>query len=297
MLHSNGKVPSFSNTAKQTQSKVRFIKTLKGEKIKGEPIVFSSNRKSPLSIFSSIPFNKQQQFVFTFRDSLKEHGKRRHTSSSSRQLSTILDGPEPLNLFEMMGLDRPTEGRDISFQHLLNGQYAGSANSAALNNNSATFLNQNQLGSRPNATNKRKPPLLTQHSVIDYSSADCASLSCQKQHQTSVLNQILVSNCNSISSNHFNHQSFHQSIHAHQQSANNTHVAASRCVSLEQTQKSTDQPDAFMYEQLSNEYYKSKIQPVAYDANLLDDPELIAGKHSTLLVFPSFVVSTLMKCH
>lgn len=261
--------------------------------------MFSSNRKSPLSIFSSIPFNKQQQFVFTFRDSLKEHGKRRHTSSSSRQLSTILDGPEPLNLFEMMGLDRPTEGRDISFQHLLNG--SANANSAVLNNNSTTFLNQNQLISRTasNTANKRKPPLLTQHSVIDYSSADCASLSCQKQHQTNVLNQILSSNCNSISSNHqhssFNHQSFHHSIHTHQQPANNMHVAASRCVSLEQTQKSTDQQDCFMYlnEQLSNEYYyKSKIQPVAYDANLLDDPQLIAGKHSTLLVFPSFVVST-----
>ena len=85
----NGKIPSFSSTAKQTQSKVRFIKSLKGEKIKGEPIVFSSkDKKSPLSIFSSIPFTKQQQFVFNFRDSLKEHGKRRH--ASSRHVSLMI---------------------------------------------------------------------------------------------------------------------------------------------------------------------------------------------------------------
>lgn len=273
---------------------MRFIKSLKGEKIKGEPIVFSSNKKSPLSIFSSIPFNKQQQFVFNFRDSLKEHGKRRHTSSSNRQLSTILDGPEPLNFFDVMGLDRPVDGRGISFQHLLN----GSSNSGSLltNNNTTTFLNQNQYGitrTTSHLTNKKKP-LLTQHSVIDYSSAECVALNCQTKpqfQQTNVLNNILN---NSISNQHASFH--HSSLHSHHQ-PNNTHTVASRCQSLEQ-QTQNQQRDCFVDltstgEQLNNnELLKAKMQ-ITYNANLLDDPELIAGKHSTLLVFPSFVVSLL----
>lgn len=298
--NANGKIPSFSHTAKQTQSKVRFIKSLKNEKIKGEPIVFSS-KKSPLSIFSSIPFNsKQQQFVFNnFRDSLKgEQGKRRHTSSSSRQLSTILDGPEPLNIFEIMGLEKPADGRDLSFQHLLNG--SSNVNNLT-NNNSATFLNQNQLINRKmvistQMTNKKKP-LLTQHSVIDYT--ECNLINCQQQQKqtTNVLNQILNHNLNSSNQHHpLAHQSFHQSLH-HHQPAHNAHQAASRCISLslEQTQKYNQQQSDYFLDiqqanELNNEILKSKLQ-IQYDANLLDDPELIAGKHSTLLVFPSFVTS------
>jgi hypothetical protein len=35
-------------------------------------------------------------------------------------LSTILDRPEPLHLFEVLGLERPMDARNLSFQHLLN---------------------------------------------------------------------------------------------------------------------------------------------------------------------------------
>lgn len=101
---------------KSTRSKVKFLRSLRGEHVQDEPIVFTTQGKSPLGVFSSIAYNRHSQLGT--REGLKDHVKQRQTSGS-RQLSTILDGPEPLHLFEVMGLDRPVDARDLSFQHLL----------------------------------------------------------------------------------------------------------------------------------------------------------------------------------
>jgi hypothetical protein len=54
--------------------------------------------------------------------------KRRH-ASGSRQLSTISDGFDPLDLLALMGFDRSNDGQDISFSELLTSQKKTKTNS------------------------------------------------------------------------------------------------------------------------------------------------------------------------
>ena len=154
-------------------------------------------------------------------DTNKELGKRRH-ASGSRQLSTISDGFDPLDMLTIMGFDRSIDGQDISFSELLN------------------------------SSNKR--------------------MKTSNQHQ---INEKQAYNHNVIS-RVISHESGIKSI---------------QCIPNPLLYNHSDSSMAIEEKRIYGQMYSS--YNIIYHPNLLDDPELIAGKHSTLLAFPSFVVRLL----
>jgi hypothetical protein len=146
--------------------------------------------------------------------------KRRH-ASGSRQLSTISDGFDPLDLLALMGFDRSNDGQDVSFRELL--------------------------------TCQKKP----------------------KTNSPSTLNEAVVYNHNLVTCG-FNHESAIKSI---------------QCIQNPQNVYNCDNGNANNEDKKHIFHQINSHHNFLYHPNLLDDPELIAGKHSTLLAFPSFVVS------
>lgn len=149
--------------------------------------------------------------------------KRRH-ASGSRQLSTISDGFDPLDLLTIMGFDRSIDGQDVSFSELLNNS------SKRIKTSSQHQMSEKQAYNHNVITR-----------VISHESAI-----------KSIQSQIM-----------FNH-------------------SADTSAVLEDKRS--------IFSQIYAQYN------IVYHPNLLDDPELIAGKHSTLLAFPSFVVSLVYLC-
>lgn len=150
--------------------------------------------------------------LFCRGDIKQDPNKRRHTSGS-RQLSTISDGPDPLDLLALMGFDRSPDGQDVSFSSLL-------------------------------TNSKRQKVCDAEHQHLSRCYSLDPSNAASKSHSVSI-SPICILDNKGLSADEKKHQ-FQQS---------------------------------FPY-----------IDYI-YHPNLLDDPELIAGKHSTLLAFPSYVVS------
>ncbi|CAG2119870.1 unnamed protein product, partial [Medioppia subpectinata] len=97
-----------------------FLKTLKDHKIRDERIVFVSGKRAPIAIFSALPHTRRALHSVLRSDTSKELTRRRQVSGS-RQLSTISDGFDPLDLLTLMGFERSgSDGQDISFGELLN---------------------------------------------------------------------------------------------------------------------------------------------------------------------------------
>ena len=148
-------------------------------------------------------------------DTNKDLSKRRH-ASGSRQLSTISDGFDPLDLLTLMGFDRSNDGQDVSFSELLNN------------------------------SNKR------------FKSSSPHQMSEKQAYNHNVITRVI------------SHESGIKSIQCLQNNCSDT---------LNVTE---DKRNIF------HQFYAH--HNIVYHPNLLDDPELIAGKHSTLLAFSSFVV-------
>lgn len=160
---------------------------------------------------------KYNYFVVLYRtDTNKELSKRRH-ASGSRQLSTISDGFDPLDLLTLMGFDRSSDGQDVSFSELLNNSH-------------------------------KRIKTTSPHQISE-----------KQAYNHNVITRVI------------SHESGIKSILPNQTLFNDG--------------LSTAEDKRNLFQQI---YVHHNIM---YHPNLLDDPELIAGKHSTLLAFPSFVVS------
>ncbi|KAI1284959.1 CDK5 and ABL1 enzyme substrate 1 [Halotydeus destructor] len=237
--------PSFGSTesigSNYHPSQVRFLKSPKDHfAVKDERIIFMSSKRAPFAIYSSLPYTRNGSSII--RDGKQDLISKRRHASGSRQLSTIADGPDPLDLLSLMGFERPSDGLDISFSELL---------LPAANSSLVQFQHQQQKVRVKNGTN---------------SNPDAESV-----HFSPVAGATSTK-LNSISHQHF---LYHHQISPSSEQAENR--------------------DAFGADNGSNKrmlhfYYQQQAEPV-YHPNLLDDPELIAGKHSTLLAFPSYVAS------
>nr|XP_042902852.1 CDK5 and ABL1 enzyme substrate 1 isoform X2 [Parasteatoda tepidariorum] len=199
-------------------AEIRFIKSLKDHKNDSERMVLISEKKSPFALFSVVAFSKSQG---SSRIDIKIDGSRRRHATSMRQLAAISDGPDPLDILSLIGVEKPLEGQDISYGDLL------------------------------------APSLLNKKSRIP---DNCL--------ETDI----------SLRFPYLMHTSLH------------TMDAPIPRIS---PKFSTTPPIA------SDKFLERECHPwisyhsAIYHPNLLDDPELIAGKHSTLLNFPSYITSVI----
>ena len=157
--------------------------------------------------------------------------KRRH-ASGSRQLSTISDGFDPLDLLSMMGIDRTSDGQDVSFSDLLNSSTS-----------TATQKRMKTAGPHP-------------------------TLSESQAYNHALITRVI------------SHDSSVKAIQCLQNQINIPQTLHNTAVGLDADEEKRN---------ILHQIYAH--HNILYHPNLLDDPELIAGKHSTLLAFPSFVVS------
>ncbi|XP_035213198.1 CDK5 and ABL1 enzyme substrate 2-like isoform X4 [Stegodyphus dumicola] len=203
-----------------TVAELKFLKSLNEYKNEAERMVLVCGKKSPFVMFSVLPFSKSQG---SSKIDIKLEGNRRRHASSMRQLAVINDGPDPLDLLSLLGVERPQEGQDISYGELLapsTKKYRCCLDSAVETDNAFRFPYQ----------------VYSTGYSIDHVSRIHPKLSTTPP------------------------KSF---------------------------DKCSEREENFGF------IHPWHTSCSVYHPNLLDDPELIAGKHSTLLVFPSYITSVI----
>ncbi|XP_067139522.1 CDK5 and ABL1 enzyme substrate 2-like [Centruroides vittatus] len=193
-------------------SNIEVLKSPIDKKIYNERVILVSSKRVPFVVFSSLPYNSKS----SSKSDLRQEAIRRRHTSGNRQLSTLIDGPDPLDLLLLMGFEKPADGKDISY---------------------SKFLSPSGM----HWTLQRK---------------------CKSQEAEHVTNSHGFTRC----------LSYDPSV---SKSLMTNIVEASTEISLEMEDIPPSHP----------------IKYLVYHPNLLDDPELIAGKHSTQLAFPSYITS------
>ncbi|XP_076335869.1 CDK5 and ABL1 enzyme substrate 2-like isoform X2 [Tachypleus tridentatus] len=200
---------------------IRYLKNSKGLQSKDERVVLVSAQKVPIVIYSSLTFNRRASQWNTCGDS-KQDGGRRRQISGNRQLSVINDSLEELDLLRLMGFERPEDGQDISFSHLLTPSHC--------------YLQQRS---------KSQDTEQSGHSNFQF---------------------------------HFNRcYSFDPSL------------STRACPQPSSPGVTSDRKMEYIYGLSSY----SDFTKIPYHPHLLDDPELVTGKHSTVLTFPSYITSVI----
>ena len=198
---------------------------------------------------------------FPFRGDNKQDLRKQRNVSGSRQLPTISDGQfDPMNFLSLIGFERSSDGQDISYSELL----------VSNNKPKSKQLPQHSLShEHTTASNYHQHNLVARCFSHDPQLKSTSQQNVSNQMSTSQ-SEVIKSNSNVI--NHLSNQDQPQ-----QQQPE-----------MKQQQTAT----VTTIKQYHHQYHSSN-NPV-YHPNLLDDPELIAGKHSTLLAFPSYVVRYLL---
>lgn len=149
--------------------------------------------------------------------------KRRH-ASGTHQLSTLTDGPDPIDLLSLLGFEKPSDGQDISYSCLLNPTSKSGSKKGKFHSNDHAFVGR-CISYDSGVTNPKQQG--GGHYLL---------------HQMTVPSKLPEDGPNQLRDKHQYH-----SLASHMN--------------------------------------------LKYNPDILDDPELIAGKHSTLLDFPSYLVS------
>lgn len=222
---------SFSDSS-HSSFEIKCIKNPKEQLVRDERVYMVSAKKAPIVVFSALSYNRKSVRNAARPETKADPSRRRHTSGN-RQLSTISDCPDSMDMLSLLGIRRPEEGQYLSF-----GSYLVSY-----------------------SPNHSTVPVRWSKSH----DLDLGSVAPLPQH-----------------------------LHGH----------VTRCVSYEggsrvirDATQATTPPSSSSADRsfewsdddcLSAAYCNSSVP---YSPDLLDDPELIAGKHSTVLAFPSYITS------
>lgn len=94
-------------------AEIKYLKKLYDLRNEAERMVIVTEKRSLVALFSILPYRKSQGPRGDFK---LDGSRRRH--ASSRQLSIIADEP-----FDLLGIEKPKEGQDISYGELLAPSY------------------------------------------------------------------------------------------------------------------------------------------------------------------------------
>ncbi|KAK7070587.1 CDK5 and ABL1 enzyme substrate 1 [Halocaridina rubra] len=246
---------SVSDSSGPPNKEVKFMKTAHELQAKDERVVFMSSHKIPFHIFSALPYNKSR-FGGKSEHGRGETGRRRHTSGN-RPLSTISDNADPAHI---IGFDRNDDIVEISYCELLEPSRSFFSKPRRQQSEHVEYLEQSDRCMHPGV-------------------ARCFSYEPATHKATA----------------HYVPQSPHGQYDKGVPVPGSTSVAGTFTLlrALEAGEHMIRKGSIYDVEDWRCPPSGGHAASMPYVPNMLDDPELRAGKHRKLLRFPSYMTSVM----
>lgn len=89
---------------------LKFIRNPKEQPLRDERVYMVSSKRAPVVVFSALSYNRRS-LRNTARPETKADSSRRRHVSGNRQLLTINDGADAMDMLSLLGIRRPEEGQ------------------------------------------------------------------------------------------------------------------------------------------------------------------------------------------
>ncbi|XP_068232701.1 CDK5 and ABL1 enzyme substrate 2-like isoform X1 [Palaemon carinicauda] len=244
---------SVSDSSGPPSKEVKFMKTAHELQARDERIVLMSSHKIPFHIFSALPYNKSK-LGGKSDHGRGESGRRRH-ASGNRPLSTISDNADPAHI---IGLDRTDEVVEISYCELLEPSRSFFCKPRRQQSEHVEYLDQNERCIHPGVARCFSYEPATHKATAHYVP-------------------------------HSPHGHIEKGVVSGSASVTGTFTLLRALEAGEHMIRKGSAYELDEWRCPSSGHAPS----MPYVPNMLDDPELRAGKHRKLLRFPSYMTSVM----